>query len=1629
MRSIFSSLTNLSVRFRWITLVITIVVIALGVRAGTLLQQELLPPVEFPQTIVLAQVTGMDSQQVLKVVTERLEAEISAIPEIVNIDSTTTGAFGAVIVAANDFGLDQERLKQSVQEAIDRVWFPSRQISPPEGETAQAFAQRLISELDSQTLLYLAEERPNFVFQLSSTVWEFLSPEATQSLLAYLARQVSTGDGKSALQRLVEQQIVPQVNALDSVANVAISGGQILPDEQNNFSVSADVDQSLSNNFLFQLSPEAWAIASAKLNLDTLDQAAVDTLQAVQISIPQEAPALPEAWRADFFETAQDLLEIETATRSIATTLNTFMTTGTIKGAKGTTADLTVQDIETMLAIDSSMVNVFSAEQLVALPADIFAALPADYLASLDGFTRDELAAKALAQTITGEQITPQPVSLPNAWRIQPPQIITFSFADIPLATFSVFSTGENLTNTDTVPEPSNTPEVAGGGLTQLLTQLGGQLLANVPQAENELSLAQEWASLSSRPEFANQALTSVEDLVRYGQGSGASILNRINSQIPQGFEGYEVRLFNSLTPAQVSYLLAQESDFYQQLDEAVLLKFSPQVLQTLSTEVLASLSEVTRQQIQAIASGNVPSAAQSLAERYQTDMPASDPNAPALNADWGFVANFLGIELNNASDFFRFPQTEKPAEFINALFDSPQGVNFAPNLLGNLSLEAFNYLAERDASFVEALVPRALNLLSEDVKASLPAEIQERATQGEVFRPTSSVTRTNGASSLLVTIFKSGDANTVSTYYQVREIIEKLDAENPNIEVVTAFEQSSFIEKSISGVIREGSLGAVFAIIIILVFLSGGVWSRQGRSITGILLVLVSLLFLGVLLAAEWGAAEADLMNAWNRADVVLRLLTILGVGAGALFVVWGGTLPYPAWRSTLVIAVSIPLSILSALALMYWLPPFVNSLLQPYAESGGLAQFLLRLFPDSLTLNIMTLSGLTVAIGRVVDDSIVVLENIFRQIQSGMSKQEAILSGTREVSLAIFSATGVTVIVFLPLGLTGGLIGEFFLPFGLAVTYSLAASFLVAVTVVPALASLFVSEHDVVEEADTWMERTYAPVLKLALKNNATRWGVIVLAIASAGFGAYLFGTRPAAFLPSFGEEQLTININLPAGTGILETNEIVKQAETVVQEVIPSENIVTLRTIIGGGGLNFESLISGNQISENRAEITVSLVSTEQIESYVETIEERLEPIFASNAETSGESTSSLISSCREVTKSESYSVGATTLTSSGGFGGFELVMTGANQADLQAYDACITYALNGVEGLQNVTSNLAQAGIAQSQCPEMVFRGRVAVEDTDAFRTALHTSVTSAIAEPVIVDSALNEGELCLSIAMVDSDKLASFKVSVEEALQEAQVNDIEVTDNFESLQAPVSGESDESTRTFIRSNTSPAISYAGEVTTEDTINLAPRAIRLLNEQVPLPEGISIGQGFDTQFQTEGFAGIFVAMGIAIVIVVFVLVFLFASPIYWLAVIFSIIVAPVGAAIALSLTNRVLGISALIGLLMLLGLVVTNAIVLIDRVGQNRYEKGMNLYDSLVEAGSRRLRPILMTSLATIIALLPLAAGLSEGAIIAAELGTVVIGGVFSSTILTLLVVPAAYYLFTPVHNFFIRRRNR
>jgi multidrug efflux pump subunit AcrB len=217
--------------------------------------------------------------------------------------------------------------------------------------------------------------------------------------------------------------------------------------------------------------------------------------------------------------------------------------------------------------------------------------------------------------------------------------------------------------------------------------------------------------------------------------------------------------------------------------------------------------------------------------------------------------------------------------------------------------------------------------------------------------------------------------------------------------------------------------------------------------------------------------------------------------------------------------------------------------------------------------------------------------------------------------------------------------------------------------------------------------------------------------------------------------------------------------------------------------------------------------------------------------------------------------------------------------------------------------------------------------------------------------------------------------------------------------------------------ILRVDGKTAVLYSGEIETSNTLGVIADAKQALAKAIP--EGLTVSEGFESQQQTQGFAQAARAILVSVLAVYVVMVIVFRSFVHPFTILFSLPLAIIGAAIALWITNRVVGLSAMVGLMMLVGIVVTNAIILVDRVIRNRALRGMATQEALIEAGRTRLRPILMTATATMLALLPLALGFNQGAIIAADLATVVIGGLFTSTMLTLLVVPVMFSLLDQV----------
>ncbi len=691
---------------------------------------------------------------------------------------------------------------------------------------------------------------------------------------------------------------------------------------------------------------------------------------------------------------------------------------------------------------------------------------------------------------------------------------------------------------------------------------------------------------------------------------------------------------------------------------------------------------------------------------------------------------------------------------------------------------------------------------------------------------------------------------------------------------------------------------------------------------------------------------------------DSVNSLLQEGGLGAAfAVIVIFVFLLNL---RSTIVAAVSIPLSVLSAIILM--------------STTG-------------ITINIMTLGGLAVAVGRVVDDSIVVLENIYRHRSQGEPIGEAVLNGTREVASAITSSTITTIAVFLPLGVVGGLISQFFLPFALTVTYALLASLIVALTVIPVLAYFLVkvkgSKATIPYAVDTDREevsiwgRLYLPVLGLALRRRATKFVTLLIAFSLFLGATSLAGSIPTQFLNSGSEKVLTVTVNPPLGT----STERVLTRSRVAYEILAKDQTVELVTtsIPSADSTGTQTLVAATTgRAPNAARMTVVLSADTDL----------------------AEAKTRLADSLAKV-GTQGWTVTIEEIGFAAGSNAISVIVTGERAADVEAASDLLVATLAANGDLTNVKSDLVKAG---RQIEITVNPSAAAMAGLSAAQVAgevRNLLVGSQLGQITIDGSKVNLSMKIDSSSVSDIAQLGAYLVGGANKVPLSSIATIE------ELSVPSS---------ITRIDQALAANVSGEIAVADTgaVNTAVKtAVTELQDAGKLSK-VDVRLAGVTEQQNESFSGLFTAMAVAILLVYLTMVLVFNSLVDPLVIMFSLPLAVIGAFPALLITNRPIGISALIGFLMLIGIVVTNAIVLLDRVEQLRHE-GVPTKDALLRAGATRVRPILMTAVATILALLPLAAGPSEGSIIAAELGTVVIGGLLSSTLLTLLVVPVVYSL--------------
>ena len=287
MRTFFNFLTTISLRFRWFVIVLSTAVMVLGAQSWTRMNQELLPPVEFPSSFVFALAGGMNSTQTLNLYTLPLEAELAEIDDIVNIESNTSP--GVVFLnLANEFGAERADLNAQINAAIDHIWLPIRQLKPPAGESSAAFGTRLLSDLDGATLRYLAAADPALLLELAPATWASLSGEAIATALPFFTAQTSVvEESATTLERFVAQQILPDLLELEDVADASFNGGESVARLLGETGESSD-GSGATSSLLLQLNTEAWEVIARKMreSAENLNQALAESLAAENTDAP-----------------------------------------------------------------------------------------------------------------------------------------------------------------------------------------------------------------------------------------------------------------------------------------------------------------------------------------------------------------------------------------------------------------------------------------------------------------------------------------------------------------------------------------------------------------------------------------------------------------------------------------------------------------------------------------------------------------------------------------------------------------------------------------------------------------------------------------------------------------------------------------------------------------------------------------------------------------------------------------------------------------------------------------------------------------------------------------------------------------------------------------------------------------------------------------------------------------------------------------------------------------------------------------------------------------------------------------------------------------------------------------------
>ncbi|MBP1156211.1 MULTISPECIES: efflux RND transporter permease subunit [unclassified Paenibacillus] len=747
-----------------------------------------------------------------------------------------------------------------------------------------------------------------------------------------------------------------------------------------------------------------------------------------------------------------------------------------------------------------------------------------------------------------------------------------------------------------------------------------------------------------------------------------------------------------------------------------------------------------------------------------------------------------------------------------------------------------------------------------------------------EAISESTFLSRLNGEPSISLTLYKAKDANTVEFVSKVETLVAGWEKEFPNVKFTPIMNQAKEVKKSINGMLEKGILGALFASIMILLFLKN--------------------------------------------------------------------------IRMTIIVLVSIPLSILITLLVMV---------------------------PLDITLNIMTLGGLTIAIGRVVDDSIVVIENIYSELVKTQERNESVIKlATSQVASAITSSTLATAGVFVPVAFVGGIVGEVFRPFAITIAAALLSSLLVALTVIPMLAKLLVLNHKKLKHHEDpnggrFMTR-YKKLLVWTLDNpKKTLLASVLLFVVTIGGTVPFLGYE---FMPENSTaKDVQFSMKLPRETSFESMDQKAKEVERMLLEAKAPNN---------EPAFTFVNTMVGFDYGEDRIAYHTSIMAAA---SEASDTKELLEEMKVKIAE--------LMPAGSEVTGNLTEAGGAP-----GGGADFIYMLKGEDLDQLMI----------GAERVKDKMREFPELTEIEDSLSEKKLELEVRVDQNKARLYGLSSAqildgIRSWLAEDSIGDLRFDNTVFNTKV-MLDDDfkdsqnKIAQFQIQTPTGAtvylsEVAQVRQIDSP-------ASITRENQEQ---YVRITASIESKNKGGVS--NTVGAALQSVEL-------PNGVRTEvQGVSNDIQ-QTITDMVVAMAAAIGIVYLIMVIAFGNASAPFVILFSLPLAAIGGFVGLVITGETINITSLIGFLMLIGVVVTNAIVLVDRVQQN-VVAGHSIRDSLIEGGISRFRPIIMTAGATITAMLPMALGAAEGGLISKGLSVVVIGGLTTSTILTLVVVPVMYEL--------------